>query len=62
MGYNDDCIVEVDQEFLKPFDRRQVKVVSRLVEKKDVRVSEQCLCKKNFDFLATCKVCHLSIM
>ena len=62
MGYNDDSVVKVDQEFLQPFDRRQVKVVGWLIQKKDVRITKQCLGKKNFDLLAACKVCHLSVM
>ena len=62
MGYNDNCVVKVDQEFFKPFDCRQVKVVSRLIEKKNIRVTKQSLSKKYFDLLATCKVCHLGIM
>ena len=27
MGYNDDSVVKVDQEFFEPFNSRQVKVV-----------------------------------
>ena len=51
MGYNDDGIVKVDQEFLKPCDRIEIQVVGRLVEKQDIRVSEKCLCQKDFDLL-----------
>ena len=62
MGYNDDSVVKVDQEFFQPFDRREVQMVGRLVEKQDVRVSEKCLGKKNFDLLAACQVSHLCVM
>ena len=62
MGYNDNGILEVDQELLKPLDRIQVQVVGRLVEKKDIRVSEQGSCKKNFDLLAAGQVCHLCVV
>ena len=62
MGYNNDGIVKVDQEFFKPFNSRQIQMVGRLVEEQDVRISEKCLCKKHFDFLAAGQVCHLSIM
>ena len=41
MGYNDDGIVKVDQEFLEPFDRREIQVVGRLIEEQDVRVSKK---------------------
>ena len=52
MGYNDDGIVKVDQEFFEPFDRREIQVVGRLIEEQDVRVSKKCLSKKDFDLLA----------
>ena len=62
MGYNDDSVVKVDQEFFEPFNSRQIKVVGRLIQKKNVWVTKQCLCKKNFDLLASCKVSHLGIV
>ena len=62
MGYNDDGIVKVDQEFLEPFDRREIQVVGRLIEEQDVRVSKKCLSKKDFDLLASGQVCHLCVM
>ncbi len=62
MGYHDDRIVEVDQEFLEPFDRIKIKMVCRLVEEQDVRVSKQCLCQKNLDLLAAGQVCHLCVV
>ena len=62
MGYDDNGILEVDQELLKPLDRIEVQVVGRLVEKKDVRVSEQGSCKKNFDLLAAGQVRHLCVV
>ena len=62
MGYNDDSVVKVDQEFFEPFNSRQVKVVGRLIQKKNVRITKQCLRQKNFDLLASCKVSHLGIM
>ena len=62
MGYNDDSVVKVDQEFFEPFNSRQIKVVGRLIQKKNVRITKQCLRQKNFDLLAAGQVCHLSIM
>ena len=37
-------------------------MVGRLIEKKNVRIAEQSLCKKNFDFLAAGQVSHLCIV
>lgn len=62
MGYNDDSVVKVDQEFFEPFNSRQIKVVGRLIQKKNVRITKQCLRQKNFDLLASCKVSHLGIV
>ena len=55
MGYNDDSVVKVDQEFFEPFNSRQIKVVGRLIQKKNVRITKQCLRQKNFDLLASCQ-------
>ena len=62
MGYNDNSVVKVDQEFFQPCDRIKIQVVGRLVKKQDIRVSEQCLCKKNLNLLRTCQVFHQFIM
>ena len=50
MGYNDDSVVKVDQEFFEPFNSRQIKVVGRLIQKKNVRITKQCLRQKNLTF------------
>ena len=45
------------------FNSRQVKVVGRLIQKKNVWITKQCLRQKNFDLLASCKAVsytHLS--
>ena len=47
MGYNDDSVVKVDQEFFEPFNSRQIKVVGRLIQKKNVRIAEQSLCQQD---------------
>ena len=52
MGHYNDSILKVDQELLQPFDGIQVQVVGRLIQKKNIRIAEQSLCKKNFYFLA----------
>ena len=62
MGYNDDSVVKVDQEFFEPFNSGQVKVVGRLIQKKNVRITKQCLRQKNFDLLAAGQVRHLCVV
>ena len=62
MGYHDYGIFKIDQELFEPCDRIQIQVVGRLVEKQDVRITEQCLCKQDFHLFRTVQVCHLCIM
>ena len=58
MGNDDDGIVEVDQELLKPADGVQIQMVGRLVQEQDVGVSEKCLCQKDFHLLAAVQIFH----
>ena len=51
MGYDDDSVFEIDKELLKPLDGVEIQVVGRLVQKKDVRVSEKRLGKENLNLL-----------
>ena len=51
MRYDDNSIVKVDQELLKPVDRLKVEMVRRLVEQQNVRIAEQCARKKYLDLL-----------
>ena len=62
MGYNNDGIVKVDQEFFQPFDRREIQMVGRLIEEQNIRIPEKCLGQKNFDLLASGQVSHLSVV
>ena len=62
MGYNDDSIFKVDQKFFQPCDGIQIQVVGRLVQKQNIRVSEQCLGKKHFDLLCTDQIFHHAVM
>ena len=62
MGYNDDSIFKVDQKFFQPCDGIQIQVVGRLVQKQNIRVSEQCLSKQDFDLLGTDQVFHHGIV
>ena len=41
MGNDDDRIVEVDEELLKPADGVEIQMVGRLVQEQDVGVSEK---------------------
>ena len=62
MGYDNDCILKVDQEFFQPCDRVEIQVVGRLVEKKNIRIAEQSLCQQYFDLDGTWQICHLCVM
>ena len=58
MGYDDDCILKIDQEFFQPGDGVQIQMVGRLIQKQNVRVAEQCLGKKNLDLFRAIQVLH----
>ena len=62
MGYYDDGIVKVDQEFFQPFNSRKIQMVGRLIQKKDIRISEKSLGKQDLDFHTTGKICHLCVV
>ena len=62
MGYDNDCILEIDQEFLQPCNGIEVQVVCRLVEEQNVRASEERSCKKNLHLLGTVQITHLLIV
>ena len=49
MGYNDNGIFKIHKEIFKPTNSRKVKVVGRLVKKKDIGIAEKCLSKKNLN-------------
>ena len=58
MGYDDDCILKIDQEFFQPGDGVQIQMVGRLIQKQNVRVAEQCLGKKDLDLLRAIQILH----
>ena len=62
MGYDDDGILEVDEELLEPLNGVQVEVVGRLVEEQDVRVTEQCLREEDLDLFGALQLVHLLIV
>ena len=62
MGDNDDRVIKVDQKFFKPCDRIQIQMVGRLIKEKDIRISEEGFCKKNFHFLSAVEIFHNSIV
>ena len=62
MGYDNDCILEIDQEFLQPCNRIQIQVVCRLVEKKDIRISEEGSCKENLYLFITIQILHQGVV
>ena len=62
MGYYDNCVFEVHQEFFQPFDGMDVQMVSRFVQQQDIGVTEQRLCQQNFHFLTTCQFLHFHVV
>ena len=40
MGYHDYSVIKINQEFFQPCNGIEIQVVGRLVEKKNIRISE----------------------
>ena len=55
--YND-RIFKVNEEVLKPLNGNQIQVVCRLVEKKDIRISEKSLSQKYLYLLGALQLVH----
>src|SRR5699024_12838105 len=53
VGNDDYRVVKIDQELLQPLDRIQIQVVGGLIEKQDIRISEQRAGKKHLDRKST---------
>ena len=51
MRYYNNRIFKIHKEVFKPANSRKVKVVCRLIKKKNIRIAKKCLCKKNLDLL-----------
>ena len=62
MGNHDNRIFKVHQEILQPFDRMNIQMVGRLVQKQNIGIAEQCLCQKHLHLLSACQLLHLRIM
>ena len=62
MTDHDHRVVEVDEKLLQPGDGIQIQMVRRLVQKKNIRISEQRLRKKHLDLQRTGKVRHLGVV
>ena len=62
MAYNNDSIVEVFKIVFKPMDGLKVKVVGRLVQKKNIWISKKCLGKKYPDLQVIFDFIHLLFM
>src|SRR5699024_10954904 len=61
-GNHNNRVFKIDQELLKPFDRRKIQVVGGLVQEKDIRVAEKGLGQQDLHLLASCQFGHLHIM
>ena len=62
MGYDDNGILEVDEELLEPLDGVEIEVVGRLVEEQDVRITEQRLREEDLDLLGALQLVHLIVV
>ena len=62
MADNDNGVFEIHKEFLEPCDSRNIKVVGRLVKKKDIGIAEKSLSKKHLNLLLTCELTHKAVM
>ena len=62
MGYNDNGIFKIHKEIFKPTNSRKIKVVGRLVKKKDIGIAEKRLSKKNLNLHIWRKFRHFHIM
>ena len=38
MGYHDNSIIKIDQEFFKPLNRGKIQMVGRLIQQQNVRI------------------------
>ena len=62
MGNYDNRIFKVHQEILQPFNRMDIQMVGRLVQKQNIGIAEQSLCQKHLHLLSACQLLHLRIM
>ena len=62
MADYDNRIFKVHKEFFQPVDCRNIKVVGRLVKKKNVGISEKSLSKKHLNLLVTVKFTHKTVV
>ena len=58
MGNNDNRIFKFDQKFFQPCDRIQIQMVGRLIQKQDIRVTEQRFGKQYLDLIVTAEIAH----
>ena len=62
MRYNDNRVLKVDEEFLKPCDGIHIKVVCRLIQKKYIRIAKKGLGKKHLDLESTIQILHQAVV
>ena len=59
MGYNDNRIFKTGQKIFQPVNGFHIQMVSRLVQKQNVRIAKESLCQKDTHLFLGGKVCHL---
>ena len=62
MGYNDDSIVKVDQEFFEPFNSRQVKVVGSSSRRRMSGLPNSACARRTLTFWLPVRFSHLGIV
>jgi len=62
MGYHDNRVVKIDEEFFQPGDGIQIQMVGRLIQEQYVGIAEQRFGKKDLYLLASVQILHQGIM
>ena len=59
---NNNCILEINKEFLEPCNSIHIQVVCRLIEQQYIRITEERFCKEHLDLDGVLKIAHCHIM
>ena len=62
MGYYDDRVVKVDQEFFQPLNGGKIQMVGWLVQEQDIRIAEKCLGQQYLYLQASVEILHIRIV
>ena len=62
MGYDNNCILKINQEIFQPSDRLDIQTIGRLVQKQNIWLAKKSLGKKNFNLVAVRQFTHILVM